>query len=138
MFYFLFQSATMAELMHLVVDNYNELVDSTKGKILKLSTRHSKDSKRFQFARFSDPMVDTWLLMSSPWPVATILAFYLYFVLSLGPKYMANRKPLQLKEILVAYNFIQVVFSVFLVYLVSEIHSPIVKNKCGASHHVIR
>lgn len=67
----------------------------------------------------TDPMVDTWFLMSSPWPLATILASYLYFVLSFGPKYMANRKPFQLKEVLIAYNFLQVIFSVFLVYLVS-------------------
>jgi hypothetical protein len=108
----------MAELMHLVVDNYNELVDSTKGKhyFHKYKPAHHLTPQILA----TDPMVDSWLLMSSPWPIATILAAYLYFVLSFGPKYMANKKPFQLKEVLVAYNFIQVIFSVFLVYLVSE------------------
>ncbi|GLH03291.1 Elongation of very long chain fatty acids protein [Gryllus bimaculatus] len=81
----------MASLMHLVVDNYNELLENTK-----------------------DPQVDSWLFMSSPIPVLGILAFYLYFVLKLGPAIMKDRKPLNLQGVLVAYNAYQVIFSAWL------------------------
>jgi hypothetical protein len=67
-------------------------------------------------------MVDSWFLMSSPVPVLTILGFYLYFVLKLGPQLMATRKALNLQKILVAYNFYQVLFSLWLCSLVSKVH----------------
>lgn len=65
---------------------------------------------------FSDPRTRSWFLMSSPVPGASILIGYLYFVLSWGPRHMEHRKPYQLKNILVVYNFLQVVLSVWLFY----------------------
>jgi hypothetical protein len=70
----------------------------------------------------SDPMVDSWFLMSSPVPILTILGFYLYFVLKLGPQLMSNRKAFNLQKILIAYNFYQVLFSIWLCTLVSIAH----------------
>ncbi|CAB3377385.1 Hypothetical predicted protein [Cloeon dipterum] len=104
-------TTAMAEIMHMVVDNYNELVEHTK-----------------------DPTVDSWLLMSSPWPVFSILACYLYFVLYLGPKVMANHKPFQLTGVLIAYNFVQVIFSIFLAYLPFQesAFSYLINNACSA------
>ncbi|XP_047103938.1 elongation of very long chain fatty acids protein 7 [Schistocerca piceifrons] len=81
----------MASLMHLVVHNYNELI------------QHKKH-----------PLVDQWLLMDSPVPLLLILGFYLYFVLKLGPALMAHRKPFELQKVLIFYNAYQVVFSVWL------------------------
>jgi hypothetical protein len=66
----------------------------------------------------SDPMVDSWFLMSSPMPILSILGFYLYFVLKLGPQLMATRKAFNLQGILVAYNFYQVLFSLWLCTMV--------------------
>nr|CAD7580960.1 unnamed protein product [Timema californicum] len=60
------------------------------------------------------PMVDSWLFMSSPVPILTILALYLYFVLSLGPNMMNSREPFHLQKLLVAYNLYQVLFSSWL------------------------
>jgi hypothetical protein len=70
----------------------------------------------------SDPMVDSWFLMSSPVPVLTILGSYLYFVLKLGPQLMATRRAFNLQKILVTYNFYQVLFSLWLCTLVSAMH----------------
>lgn len=81
----------MATIMHLLVENYNELMEAKK-----------------------DPVVDTWPFMKSPFPVLGVLAFYLYFVLKGGPKYMAKREPFQLKSLLIFYNAYQVLFSVWL------------------------
>lgn len=52
--------------------------------------------------------------MASPVPGASIMFGYLYFVLSWGPKHMEHRKPYQLKNLLIVYNFLQVLFSAWL------------------------
>lgn len=67
---------------------------------------------------FSDALVDSMLLMNSPWPVAILVACYLYFVTKFGPQYMANRKPYKLKEIMILYNFGQVVANAWFLYWV--------------------
>lgn len=67
------------------------------------------------FTDLADPRTNHWPLIGSPVPGLTILAVYLYFVSTWGPRYMANRKPFKLEKTLIVYNFIQVVFSVYLV-----------------------
>ncbi|XP_017777176.1 PREDICTED: elongation of very long chain fatty acids protein 7 [Nicrophorus vespilloides] len=81
----------MTSLMHLVVENYNELLESKK-----------------------DPIVDSWPLMGSPVPVLILLGAYLYFVLKLGPEWMANRQAFELKHVLIGYNLYQMLFSLWL------------------------
>ncbi|CAH0554792.1 unnamed protein product [Brassicogethes aeneus] len=81
----------MTSLMHLVVENYNELLESKK-----------------------DPLVDSWLFMQSPIPVISILVIYLYFVLKLGPNLMKNREAYNLKYVMIVYNAYQVIFSTWL------------------------
>jgi len=51
----------------------------------------------------SDPRVNDWLLMSSPWPTLALVFSYLYIVKN-GPVWMSSRKPFQLRWILVFYN----------------------------------
>lgn len=79
---------------------------------------------------YSDTRTNNWPLIASPVPGLTILAAYLYFILSWGPKYMANRKPLKLEGILIAYNFIQVIVSTYIFYEVS------LKKKEKKSHWI--
>lgn len=67
----------------------------------------------------SDPRTTNWPLMSSPFPTIAISLAYAFFVKVLGPKLMENRKPFQLRGILVVYNFIQVIFSSWIFYEVS-------------------
>ena len=57
--------------------------------------------------------------MSSPFPTLFIVAFYIYFVKSLGPRWMKDRPAYELKTAIIIYNAIQVLFSVWLVYTVS-------------------
>ncbi|CAB3221507.1 unnamed protein product [Arctia plantaginis] len=54
---------------------------------------------------------DGKLLIRTPYPVALILISYLWFVLKVGPNYMKNRPPLNLRYMLVAYNAFQVVIT---------------------------
>lgn len=57
--------------------------------------------------------------MDGPGAVTGIVLVYLVFVLKVGPDFMKNRKPLGLKKTLVAYNGIQVLFSMYLIYKVN-------------------
>lgn len=57
--------------------------------------------------------------MSSPLPQTIIICAYIYFVMSLGPRLMENRKPFDLKKVLVIYNFSVVALSLYMCYEVS-------------------
>ncbi|RZC38882.1 elongation of very long chain fatty acids protein -like, partial [Asbolus verrucosus] len=62
---------------------------------------------------FLDPRTNDWFLVSHP-TIFVLMGFYLYFVISLGPKIMKNRPPFEFKMTLVLYNFLQVVVSAWL------------------------
>ncbi|CAB0035567.1 unnamed protein product [Trichogramma brassicae] len=64
----------------------------------------------------SDPRTSDWFLVSAPGPLLAIVAFYVYFSTSLGPRLMKDRQPFTLRKTLIVYNFIQVILSIYLVY----------------------
>ncbi|XP_004931946.1 elongation of very long chain fatty acids protein AAEL008004 [Bombyx mandarina] len=64
----------------------------------------------------SDQRVKDWFLMSSPFPTLAICLTYVFIVKVLGPKLMENRKPFELKQVLIWYNLFQVIFSCWLFY----------------------
>ncbi|CAI6344551.1 unnamed protein product [Macrosiphum euphorbiae] len=80
-------------LVNMAIDRYINLVDS-----------------------ISDPRVNDWPLMDSPFPTLIMVITYLYIVTYLGPKVMANRKPFKLNNILVWYNAGQVIFSLVMLW----------------------
>ncbi|XP_070563176.1 very long chain fatty acid elongase 7-like [Ptychodera flava] len=63
----------------------------------------------------ADPRVDGYFMMSSPWPGWIIVAVYLFIVWQ-GPKWMKDRDPFDLKNILLVYNFFMVALSGFIFY----------------------
>ncbi|KAI7795487.1 elongation of very long chain fatty acids protein 1b [Triplophysa rosa] len=63
-----------------------------------------------------DPRLKGYLLMESPFSMSAILLAYLFFALYAGPKFMANRKPFQLKEAMIIYNLSLVGLSAYIVY----------------------
>ncbi|XP_035245569.1 elongation of very long chain fatty acids protein 7-like [Anguilla anguilla] len=69
-----------------------------------------------EWLKEADPRTEDWFLMSSPLPQTIIIAAYIYFVTSLGPKWMENRKPFHLKEVMIVYNFSIVAFSIYMCY----------------------
>lgn len=60
------------------------------------------------------PITKDWFLVSGPGPVIMIIVSYLYFSLSAGPRYMKDKKPYELRTLMIVYNFIQVLFSIYL------------------------
>lgn len=89
----------MTQLIRMIYDGYRDLMDNK-----------------------SDPRVNNWAMMSSPFPTLAICLFYGYFVKVLGPKLMENRKPLDLRKVMIWYNLFQVIFSMWLFNEVSIIH----------------
>lgn len=80
-----------------------------------------------------DETVDSWFLMSSPLPVVSIVLVYLVFVLKIGPTFMKDRKPYDLKRIMVAYNAFQVCFSVWMCRTAiqeSNVLASVLSKKC--------
>ncbi|XP_053159960.1 elongation of very long chain fatty acids protein 7 isoform X4 [Hemicordylus capensis] len=69
-----------------------------------------------EWIKHADPRVDGYLLMSSPIPQTLIIAAYIYFVTTLGPKLMENRKAFDLRQIMFLYNFGVVALSVYMTY----------------------
>uniref|UniRef100_A0A8D2CZI8 Elongation of very long chain fatty acids protein n=1 Tax=Sciurus vulgaris TaxID=55149 RepID=A0A8D2CZI8_SCIVU len=69
-----------------------------------------------EMMKHADPRVQGYPLMKSPLLMTSILLTYVYFVLSLGPRIMANRKPFQLRGFMIAYNFSLVALSLYIVY----------------------
>ncbi|XP_020287680.1 elongation of very long chain fatty acids protein AAEL008004-like [Pseudomyrmex gracilis] len=101
----------MANLIRLVVHNYNEVVNNIK-----------------------DPTVDTWPLMGSPSPMLCIVGIYLIFVLKAGPKMMEKRPAFQLNNILIIYNAFQVLFSIWLTFLAWEVDFTLLFSSHGCSY----
>lgn len=84
-------------------------------------------------AKGVDETVDNWFLMSSPLPIASLIALYLVFVLKIGPTFMKDRKPYDLKKIMVIYNAFQVCFSIWLCSISiqeSNVVTSILSKKC--------
>ncbi|KAK0155225.1 Elongation of very long chain fatty acids protein 4 [Merluccius polli] len=60
-----------------------------------------------------DKRTDPWLLVYSPVPVVVIFLVYLCVVWA-GPRLMKHREPVDLKGLLIAYNFAMVCLSVYM------------------------
>jgi hypothetical protein len=58
-----------------------------------------------------DPRVDDWTLMSSIWPTVGICLGYVFLMKWVGPMYMKERPAYQVKELMMVYNILQIVFS---------------------------
>jgi len=74
------------------------------------------------FVIFSDARVRDYPLMQSPIQMTVILLGYVFFVLCVGPRYMANRKPFSLKTTMIVYNFSMVAFNSYIVYEVGNLY----------------
>lgn len=88
---------------------------------MKLKVVHWKVVSKFgnnQSNIISDPRTVDLILMNPPWVPFAMVGAYLYFVLSLGPKLMANRKPFDLRRMLLVYNLLQVAVNIYVAYTV--------------------
>lgn len=55
-------------------------------------------------------------MVDNPIPTIALVLAYLAYVLVIGPLYMRDRKPFQLKNTLIYYNAFQVILSGYMFY----------------------
>lgn len=60
----------------------------------------------------ADPRVEDWFMMSSPWPSLVICLLY-FAIVKMGPTIMANRKPVEMRNVLLIYNLCMVCLSTY-------------------------
>ncbi|XP_061388079.1 elongation of very long chain fatty acids protein AAEL008004-like [Musca vetustissima] len=89
---------------------------STQTIMFENSTRTYSQELEDLLTTQRDARTKDWFLAESMRPLLTILGVYLFFCIYAGPRIMRNRKPFELKNTLIVYNALQVVFSVVLVY----------------------
>lgn len=66
--------------------------------------------------------------MDTPIPTAAFILCYLAWVVVIGPLYMRDRKPFNLKNTLIYYNAFQVLLSAYMFYEVTrDFLSPPIK-----------
>ncbi|XP_046733764.1 elongation of very long chain fatty acids protein 7-like [Diprion similis] len=94
-----------------------------------------------------DPRTAEWFLMSGPEPVIIIVAMYLYFCTSAGPRFMRDKPPYTLRKAMILHNLIQVFFNIYLfreglmggwLYEYSYSCQPIVYSKSPSALRIAR
>lgn len=92
---------------------------SSESVMFENSTRTYSQDLEELLMKQRDARTKDWFLAESLTPLFAILGVYLAFCIYVGPRIMRNRKPFELKNTLIVYNALQVVFSAVLVYEVS-------------------
>nr|CAD7255919.1 unnamed protein product [Timema shepardi] len=104
-----------------------EMYQTNKGLAFQMFVEMYQINKGLAFQMFVEmyqtnrgiafhPRTSHWPLMSSPFPTLAICLSYVYLTKFAGPKLMENRKPFELRNVLIAYNLFQVIFSSWLFY----------------------
>jgi hypothetical protein len=57
--------------------------------------------------------MDDWPFMSSIWPTLFVCCSYLYLVKIRGPQFMAKRKALDIKWLMMTHNAVQIIGSAY-------------------------
>uniref|UniRef100_A0A1I8NHJ7 Elongation of very long chain fatty acids protein n=1 Tax=Musca domestica TaxID=7370 RepID=A0A1I8NHJ7_MUSDO len=89
---------------------------SSESVMFENSTRTYSQDLEELLMKQRDARTKDWFLAESLTPLFAILGVYLAFCIYVGPRIMRNRKPFELKNTLIVYNALQVVFSAVLVY----------------------
>ena len=63
-----------------------------------------------------DQRIENWPLMQSIVPTLVLSGLYLIICMFIGPAFMKNRKPYELKNLMQGYNILQVVLSAYIFY----------------------
>ncbi|XP_064482618.1 very long chain fatty acid elongase AAEL008004-like [Ornithodoros turicata] len=63
-----------------------------------------------------DPRTTTWPLAGNPPVIASLLLGYVYIVKVAGPRFMRDRKPFDLKPLILVYNATMVLLNVYFTY----------------------
>jgi hypothetical protein len=70
-----------------------------------------KENYDYVFVDLRDKRVDDWAFMWSPWPTLACCMLYYYVMRIWGPRFMKNREPYDIKNIMIVYNLCQTLLS---------------------------
>jgi len=73
-----------------------------------------KENYNYVMVDLRDPRVDDWAFMSSPWPTFAACCLYFYVIKIAGPRFMKDREPYNIQNIIIVYNFAQTLFSLWI------------------------
>ncbi|KAH6927664.1 hypothetical protein HPB50_006369 [Hyalomma asiaticum] len=79
------------------------------------SSASSLRSLHDHYVLLADPRTRTWFFMGSPVPVMVVIVLYLLFATRLGPWFMRDRKPLNVRGVVVFYNVVMMGLSVYFI-----------------------
>ncbi|KAL2749772.1 elongation of very long chain fatty acids protein AAEL008004-like [Vespula maculifrons] len=89
-------------------------------------------NKLFDYIAECDPRIKNRILFNSPYPIISIILFYLFFVLVYGPWFMKNKMPYSLKTFMRYYDLFQIIANSFIVYklLIGGVHFRGLSTNC--------
>ncbi|XP_054159326.1 elongation of very long chain fatty acids protein 1-like [Oppia nitens] len=95
-----------------------QLIINTTKTATSAQTDYGIDYYRHQYwdDRCDPRTVDLPLMNGGPWNLAAILLVYFVFVTKIGPKWMANRKPYELRLPMLIYNIVMVAINAYFLY----------------------
>ncbi|XP_034824369.1 very long chain fatty acid elongase 7-like [Maniola hyperantus] len=87
----------------------------------------------YVFDELPSPITKNWFLIARPYQIVGVIAIYLFFSTRLGPWYMRNKKPYDLKQVIIYYNIFQILASLYLfvegfMYIISKEFSFLCQN----------
>ena len=68
-----------------------------------------------------DKRMDEYPLMSNPLHTAMICCVYFYLIIFAGPRYMKDRKPMEIRTFMIIYNALMVLLSSYIVVQVRKV-----------------
>lgn len=92
------------------------LIDSTRQRIKMAQLLNNLVDLYNQLMLKSDQRVKDWPLMSGPLPTMAICLTYILIVKKIGPHLMRDRKPFDIRLLMIVYNFLMVIISGIIVY----------------------
>lgn len=73
------------------------------------------------FEKYGDPRVANYLFMRTPWPTIFVTILYYWFVRSIGPRMMRDKKPYEILPIIRVYNVAMAAWNGFGVYTACQL-----------------
>lgn len=110
--------------MENITSNFDYAAEIVKVAFEELNTHHLSGNYSGLIPRYywlveeeyGDPRAKRFPLMDNPLPTFGLVGLYLSWVLVVGPMFMRDRKPFQLRQTLIVYNAFQVLLSAYMFY----------------------
>lgn len=87
----------------------------------------SPSDLRSQWSLVQDPRTVGWFMVGEVWPLVNLMVLYVFGVKLVGPRMMKDRRPFDIRHIVLCYNFLMILACVF--FLTELIRLAYVHNR---------